>query len=491
MARMQKKTLKRIVLLAVLGLAFILVGCGKKESAKKEKYPTLIWYQIGDKSKDFDKVMKELNKKVEKKLGVKIDMRMISFGDYAKKMQIINASGETYDIAFTARDYNYSDNARKGAYLDVKSLIPKYAPALVDRMQGGKVDVDGKSYGIPTNNIGASNFYWTFNEAMLQKNNISVDGVNSLQSLEPVLKEFQEKNKDANVKYTLAVDQSFRIKENFDFLLSDTIPLGVSTDKDTGKIENFLDLPQAIQDFESMHKYYQAGYINKDVARSTDSSINLSNGNNSWFSRLQESGEIAAGKQGIEQVTGYPVTLKAYTNPSQGINNATVALHTISATSKHPKESLKVLNLLNTDKELAALLVYGIKGVHYNINEDGTVKFTKKQADYNMGAWCLLKSELLPLTTKQTDADKQALADYVKNAKESPALGFFFDTSKVKTEITAVQSVMAQYQTDLNVGATDPAVTIPKVKKELEKAGFDKVQKEAQKQYTAWQNEKK
>lgn len=486
---MKKLSLKHLVMLGVLGLGIILVGCGKKESAKNDKYTTIVWYQIGDKSKDFDQVMKALNKKVVKKIGVKIDVRMISFGDYAKKMQIINTSGENYDIAFTARDYNYSDNARKGAYLDVTKLIPKYAPALSDRMEGGKVNVDGKSYGIPTNNIGASNFYWTFNEDMLKKNNISVDNVGSLQSLEPVLKEFKEKNKDENVKYIFAVDQSFRIKENFDFLLSDTIPLGVSTDKDTGQIENFLALPQAIKDFESMHQYYQEGYINKDVARSTDSSINLSKDNASWFMRQQESGEAAAGKKGIEQVTGYPVTLRAYTDSCQGISNATVALHAISATSKHPKEALKLLNLLNTDKDLATTLVYGLKGEHYNLNSDGTVKFTKKQGDYNMGAWCLLKSELLPLPTKQTDAEKQALANYVKDAKKSPALGFFFDTSKVKTEISAVESVMAQYQTDLNVGAIDPDVMLPKVEKDLQKAGLDKIQDEAQKQYTAWRKD--
>ena len=56
----------------------------------------------------------------------------------------------------------------------------------------------------------------------------------------------------------------------------------------------------------------------------------------------------------------------------------------------------------------------------------------------------------------------------------------------MKSEISNLSNVMSQYLDQLNTGSVDPTQTLPKLKAELKKAGYDKVQKEMQSQYNAY-----
>ena len=62
------------------------------------------------------------NKIIEKKVGAKLDIQYLGWGDYAQKMNVIISSGENYDIAFAN---NYVINAQKGAYADLTELYKK------------------------------------------------------------------------------------------------------------------------------------------------------------------------------------------------------------------------------------------------------------------------------------------------------------------------------------------------------------------------------
>ena len=79
---------------------------------------------------------------------------------------------------------------------------------------------------------------------------------------------------------------------------------------------------------------------------------------------------------------------------------------------------------------------------------------------------------------RETETDK---------AITSPVLGFQFNTKNVKTEMTNISNVMNKYLAGLQTGTSNPDTTIPKMNAELKKAGYDKVQKEMQKQYDEFQ----
>ena len=114
---------------SVVALAAGLAACGnlsgnsKKaaDSASGEK-TVIKMYQIGDKPDNLDELLENANKIIGEKVGAKLDIQYLGWGDYDKKMSVITSSGENYDIAFAS---NYVVNAQKGAYADLTDLYKK------------------------------------------------------------------------------------------------------------------------------------------------------------------------------------------------------------------------------------------------------------------------------------------------------------------------------------------------------------------------------
>ena len=93
--------------LAFTGVSALMVGtlaaCGGGSNASSNSEGsdsiTLQMYQIGDKPDNYDALMEVANKRIEDKIGAKVNINYIGFGDYEKKMNVIISSGENYDIA--------------------------------------------------------------------------------------------------------------------------------------------------------------------------------------------------------------------------------------------------------------------------------------------------------------------------------------------------------------------------------------------------------
>lgn len=77
-----------------------------------------------------------------------------------------------------------------------------------------------------------------------------------------------------------------------------------------------------------------------------------------------------------------------------------------------------------------------------------------------------------------------------KTAKTSPAMGFTFDSSSVKTQYTAVKNVVSQYLPGLICGSLDPDTEIDKFVKALNDAGYQDILNAKQEQLDAWAAQK-
>lgn len=144
--------------------------------------------------------MAEVNKYVGEKINAEIDLRLIDWGDYSQKMQVIAASGEPFDIAFTSSwAFNYVESARKGYFYELDDLLAKYGQGITKALnpaflEGSKVN--GHNYAIPTNKELPAQAVWRFNKVLVDKYKLDVTKATTLESLEPMLKTVKDNEPD-------------------------------------------------------------------------------------------------------------------------------------------------------------------------------------------------------------------------------------------------------------------------------------------------------
>lgn len=472
-----KKRMSICVTVALLG---VLTACGGGNKTTKSDTDTLLMYQIGDKPENYDELMEAANKKIEDETGVKLNIQYIGWGDYKDKMSVIVSSGENYDIAFSD---NYVTNAQKSAFADLTELAPEHAKKAYDELDEAYIKgnlIDGKLYAFPVNGNVYSQQVLTFNKQYLDKYNLSIEDVASYEDAEKVLKEFHEK--EPNIA-AFAIGQGFKVQGNFDFPLGNGLPFAVDLDGDSDKIMNQYENKAFVDSIKIMHKWYQAGYIPSDAATSnTDYPLE----GNTWFIRQETQGPYDYGDTILSNAAGQELVSKAFTKPLKSTAQAQMANFVVSNTSKNKEKAVEVLGVINSDPEVLNGLVWGIEGEAWEKidgQEDKIKLLDGYKPNMHMSAWNTGNNEILYTQESITAEMIEKRDESIVEAQTSPMLGFNFDTSNVKTELSNISNVMSQYLDGLNTGTVDPEETLPKMKEALTSAGYEKVLTEMQKQY--------
>lgn len=428
--------------------------------------------------------MKNANKIIEKETGAHLEIKFINWGDYADKMAIMTSSGEQYDIAFS---HNYAINAQKGAYADLTDLYKKEGKALYDILDPAYIKgnkVNGKIYAVPVIGNIANQQMFSFNKELVDKYNLDISSVKTYEDLEPMLAIIKEKEPKIT---PMAYTKGTKVSDNFDYILGDIMPFAVDLEGDPTKIVNQFEVPHFQKHLKTVHNYYKAGYIPSDVATS-DAEFKLSVPN--WFVRKETQGPADLGDSLLTTVAGFPIVSRPLTNAYKTSGSVQAANFVISSTSKNKEKAMEVLTLLNTNKELLNGLVFGPEGTNWEKipGKKDTIKLLKGYStDTRMPAWNTGNSQLLYRTENVTDEDVAQSEKVLKEAVESPALGFSFNTDPVKTEITRLQNIMNQYNSSIHTGTVDPDKAIPELMNVLNKEeAYTKVMKEMQKQYDAF-----
>ena len=468
---------------ATLGLLAGVTGCGNsdKKDAGKSETPTLLMYEIGQRPKNFDTLLKTVNKTMKEEAGVELDIQFIDYGDYKKKMSVIVSSGENYDIAFAD---NYVVNAQKGAYADLTELLPKYAKEAYEQLDSAYVEgnkVNDKLYAFPVNGNVYSQQVFAFDKAYLDKYDLDISPVKSYSDLEPL---FEVVKKNEPTLALVATGPNFKVNENVDYIVDNNLPFVVRTSGDTSKIFSIYDMPEAQEDLRTMHNLYKKGYIQKDAATSSNT---YPLGSQTWFMRAETQGPYDYGDTILTNAAGREIISVPITDKVKKSSNVRMANFVISSTSKYQEEAVKALNILNSNPEVMNTLVYGIEGESWEKVGDSSVKLLDGyQPDTHLSGWNVGNNRIIYTPENITPEQIEERDKNIQSATSSPILGFNFVPDNVKTEITNISNVMSKYQSGLNTGTLDPDETIPKMNEELQSAGMKKVLEEIQTQYDAF-----
>lgn len=477
----KKKSITFLLLGAIMLTLMSLISCGKdsnKVDSQGNKITTLTWYTIGGEPKDAKLVLDEINAYLGEKINVHLDMRFIDFGDYTQKMSVIINSGEDYDLAFTSSwAGDYLGNSRKGAFLELDNLLSteegKKLKSVIDNRFWDGASIDNKIYGVPNQKELGVAPMWVFTKEYVDKYNIPYESLHTLEDLEPWLKVIKENEPDVVPLY---ITKGFSYTVFFDQLVD---PIGIAVDDSTLKIQNMFQTEEMKKSLETLRKYYKLGYINADSATATDDKS---------IKRLVTKGD---GQPYAEKIwskdLGYEVVVSEIADTVITNGSATGSLIAISQNSKNKEKAFEFLVLLNTDKKLRNMINYGIEGTHYEKVNENTIKINEgSRKRYEVPYFALGNLFLTYVLDGEPESKWEEFKTFNDAAKTSPALGFKFDTSKVTSEIAAINNVLEEFKATLYSGSVDIEEYLGKLNTKLKEQGIDKVITEMQSQIDEW-----
>ncbi len=474
--------MKKILGLILL-VMLVLVSCGRKV---EEKPYEIIWHTIGTPQRDVEKVMEKVSEYTKEKIDVTVKMYMHDWGDYNQKMQVLSASGEPYDLAFTSSwAFDYRVNAGRGAFLPLNNLINKYGeelkktihPAL---LEGSKIN--GKIYGIPANKEIAYQQVFRINDTYKKKYNMDLSNVKTLEDLEPFFQIIKENEPDVipfavygNIQYLL---------QDYDFVMNGRIPGAIKISDGNLKVINQWEDEEFIKHMKVYRKFFERGYIPKDAVSVTDNPNITKTGK--WFVTLVEYQPLAENLW--ESVYGYPCSvIPAMEKPIIATRSVSGSMMAISSNSEQPEKVMKFLNLLNTDSYLRNMIDSGIEGIHYEKIADNRVRMLPASSDYDMPTFSLGNMFITYLNEADPENKWEVFEEWNSTALESPLLGFNFDITPVRSELAAITNVAEEFGSGLFTGGYDSEVYLSQAIEKFEAVGLNKVLEEMQKQIDQWQ----
>lgn len=435
------------------------------DTATKGETTKVIWYQIGSEPADLAEGVTAMNAYTKEKINVEVDLRFLDWGVWADRIKTIVSTGEEYDMMFTNGDW-YSAHVSMGAFADLTDLIPTVAPGLNDVIPENVwkgVKIKDKIYSVPTYKDSSQTQYWVYDKAMVDKYSIDYQNIKTFEELDPVLKKMKEGEGASFYPMILNRDGM-----NGYFMYYDNY---VKYDDATGTVMYTNDRPEVIETYKKLHEWYKAGIINPDASTLTELPKYRAVYSAQGFPGADVTWSLNGGYTAISS----PWSVSLYsTGTIMGSVNA------ISANSKKVNESLKYLELANTDVTLRNMLAFGVEGKHFKTLENKTVE--KLTDTWTAPAYSQATFFTMYPVAPNPPEQWELVRKQNEDAVASVLLGFTLDRTNIEAELTQMKAIDQKYTPELYTGAKDPEVLLPKYKADLEKAGMQKVLDETQKQ---------
>ena len=175
-----------------------------------------------------------------------------------------------------------------------------------------------------------------------------------------------------------------------------------------------------------------------------------------------------------------------------------ITVWSIFSETKYPEEAVKVLELLYNDEEVLNMILYGVEGLHYEVEEDGSFSFPDGVTENNVGYTCSVKWQFntpkAGIWSGMSEDLEKDFKEFEASAEVSPAYGFWLDESKITVDMQKIKAIVSGYKKFLNVGMTERGLSteayLEEFRQKLREAGSEQLVKEVSKQYQAWKKEK-
>ena len=435
----------------------------KSQQEEKEEIVTLKCYMLGNPATEsqLSAVVEAMNEITREEIGAELDWTIIDGGSMSEKMNVIMASGEAFDICFTGYCNNYANAVSNGGLYDITELLAE-CPGILETVPDYALDqcyIDGKLYGIPNMQILASYISMVCRKDLVEKYNFDYESVETLEDFEPF---FEQVHANEEGVYATGYDGGALYYMPYRDKYVDVAGVLALKKDGSGELVSRLDVPEYVAALEVAAEWYNKGYIRKDALTVENVEAERKAGKYASWLRVGKPGTEAEvyNNYGIE-VVEVPIT-----KPSLGSPVSTML--SVGANSENPLKALQLIELLNTNEELHNLAVYGIEGIHYNLNAEGKVELIENSG-YNQSGftWALGNQFITKLMYNQQD-DLWEVTQELNDSAELPYNYGFSIPSEIKdeyaTESANINAVWGEYEDIMTFGIKYPDEYINELK---------------------------
>jgi putative aldouronate transport system substrate-binding protein len=456
-------------------------------------------FLLGDPAPDYDLMLAELNKLVQRDLNATLRVSWIGWGDFSTRYPLVLASGEPIDLIYTSNWAFYMPMASRGAFLPLNDLLPQYAPRTFAELPAAAITqatINDNLYMLPMNYDEINPHGWVVRGDLRRKHNIpeirSLDDFGAY--LDAVAKNEQGMIPFNAGPFDIELQTSVLLYENFwnhKDALGDANFLYDMRDP-TARVLHLVETPQYEEFVRKMRTWYLNGYWSRSVLQNRiDARDSLENGrsaalvlNIGTYDGLWQNVNASHPAWDLEWFMMGPDN-PTYINPY--INNGMA----IPATSLNPERAMMFLEKVHQDEDYYNLLFYGIRGRHYELTEDNKLTLppgvTPENNGYPAGGPCPWGFMNRKFHKESADANPETerirREVLVPKAIVPTLLSFVFDAEPVKTEYAAIKGLEDQYFKPLNFGLVDnPSAYLAEYREMLRRSGIERVKAEMQRQ---------
>lgn len=419
------------MLAAVSLLSFC--ACGEKKESGD--VPTITWCLPANDLRDKAAVTEEINKITVPEIGARVEIQEYDFGTYGEKMKMKMASGDdSYDILFVGYLSSYTDAVKNGVLEPLDELIEKHAPELKksipDYVWQDAVYSDKKIYAIPNTQIMATQLAFGIQKTLAEKYGWTKTEIESPAELEEFL---------AKVKVGEPTTYPYRPNYGLTMWLHDYTTLagttGFKESGDSDEVVIMRNTPEYQDGVNTLRDWYNKGYIRSDVASVTDDNTDFSQNRYAVYNTTWKPGQESLFPNYMYVKIGKPIIK----------NGASLAaMDGINHKSKNKEKAIKLISLVNSNKQLYNLMSLGIEGTHYTVKEDGRIE-TVEDSGYAISGW-IIGNQFNSLVDVNQDKDVWEQTEKLnEDAVDSKLRGFIFDDKNVKSEIMSISGVSGEY----------------------------------------------
>lgn len=457
-------------------------------------------YMVGDTPADWKKVAEAANEYL-KPFNTTISATFLSYSDYTT-LYPLALQGEDCDIIYTAGWCFLGSEAAKGSFIELTDdFMNKYMP-LTTKYQHpdsyAEVMVGGKIYCIPQNMTEASQKYVAIRKDLADKYGITkLNTWNDYMDYLLTIAE-HETPESGIYAYAAAMDnnelwdvfrEGYNVRTAVDNDLLDLTY--IYADESTIPAAEDIQLVYTTDVFRSfcddMKKLADAGVWSRSALTNSvtddEAFAALQGASVAWNSSVFTYIKTAEQTDGVEcavyDLASDKPTAAAYGNGGMAI----------ASSSQNKERAAMVLDIMENDTYLNQLIILGIEGVHYEMQDEEHYVEMDKATDYPIwgtsASWAIKNYKLKDASMDPRQETIEASIE--ERGETSPTRTFAFDDSGISEYTAAIKNILNDYVPSLQLGLTsDIDGALDEMMAKLDSAGLQIYMDEFEKQYNAW-----